>query len=385
MASPAAFYPLRQTPLHLIAEILAQLDSMQQLGVAVLSHRIFFDAFNQRRHFIIGNIIGNQIPPDELYFAIMLFESTQIDTSDADATRNFLTGRSEAVLGDVFSPLAKLSASDATIISRNHTAVDSLIQDYVVERQLCNAFDEVAAHEVDWGERPIDWVVSPYENSRLQEFLCQGLPFLSAMSRAKSYDERVDWLSLDWFEDRDLSLGPSEQRRNLIRLDHVFELLQLPEPDTPLKSYEHKQLRLLERPLDGEQEGIESSPFRMWLSSHLNCPIHCATFIDVDRNLWECGYVFWDHDESQDTLQARCDSLRAEPVYFNRQYQWSMGDVLRSQSQRADIYLAGGGGYWPGETWPDDGLDFSKIKGLSDKKKAELVEQWKREFALHPG
>ena len=133
MADRSVSYPLRQIPLHLIAEILAKSEYMQQLGVAVLSHRIFYDAFNQRRHFIIRNIITNQIPPDELSFAIILQESTRIDVSDSDAVRTFLTERSEVIRRDTLSPFAKLSASEATIISHNHTAVESLIHGFADE------------------------------------------------------------------------------------------------------------------------------------------------------------------------------------------------------------------------------------------------------------
>ena len=181
---------------------------------------------------------------------------------------------------------------------------------------------------------------------------------------------------MDWFEDRDSRCSPYEQLRNVTDFDDVLESLKLEDTRAPLMSFEDKQLSLLEQPLDGGNDGIGSSAFNMWLSAHLRLPIYSTTFFDPDRNLWECGYVFWDHDEGHEVLQTRCEELKADSQHFNRQYQWSTEDVLRSQSQRADIYLAGGGGYWP-----KDSIDFSRVNGLSEEEKEELIEQWKREFA----
>lgn len=59
-----------QMPLHLIGRMLLELDSIQSLGAAILSHSSFLGAFNEQRVPIMIRVLENQIPPDLMRYAM---------------------------------------------------------------------------------------------------------------------------------------------------------------------------------------------------------------------------------------------------------------------------------------------------------------------------
>ncbi|KAF7545570.1 hypothetical protein G7Z17_g9059 [Cylindrodendrum hubeiense] len=154
-------------------------------------------------------------------------------------------------------------------------------------------FDDVAAHDVDFGELPIDWHSDPEDLSNVQEF-----------------------------------------------------------------------------------DAIDSGPFFMWFTAHMQTSVFETTYDRSDRNLWEFGYVFWDSIDTRvvDVSQS-CEDARNNRPYFRRpEFEWTTGEVSRSIQQRGHIWLAGGAGYWPRY-----GFDFSRIDGLSEEKQQELIDRWQRD------
>lgn len=101
-------------------------------------------------------------------------------------------------------------------------------------------------------------------------------------------------------------------------------------------------------------------------------PIYEATYFKEDENLWECGYVIWDHHAELDreTLATKMEEARKLPPYFER-ITWSKDEFQHSQYQRRDIFFSGGRGHWP-----RNGLDFSRITGLTEEDQENLIYWW---------
>ncbi|KAI2471898.1 hypothetical protein F4781DRAFT_62891 [Annulohypoxylon bovei var. microspora] len=447
-------HPVLQLPLHVVAVVLSKLDTIQQLGPVILSHRIFLDSFNDSLHSVARNIIINQISAETSPLAFALLEPTRIKNGDYDAVCDLLTRLETASeTKDASSRfLPRLSMSDYNFLSRNYAAAEflgkslanevipiatdrlalnrlslevtprescrlnkaflryqlmcnllcsdeddeelsvddgnnlrllffskfspwvneqlSCIHTYL-ERKVAEAFDEFVAHDVEYGEMPINWSSDMIECSHVQWFLSQGLPLLSSVVRAKSYSERVHIFHLNNLRVREWKYEPDQQLAFMVPQDSLLEPLGLGSIDASLDSYTEEQLDQLARPSDGAQDSADSSPFRVWQAAHATNSIFDSIQSPRDRNLHECGYVLWDYaDISAADLREGCNSVRSEPPHFQQRLRdsWSDEDLLRSQEQRTEIYFSGGTGYWPRNSF-----DFSGIRGLSEEKKKKLL------------
>ncbi|KAI8179426.1 hypothetical protein K4K54_008394 [Colletotrichum sp. SAR 10_86] len=464
--------PLQRVPLHVVAIILTHLPSIQQLGLAILSHRIFHDALKDNIHSVVRGIIANQIPDITLPFALALLGSTKligdaeddIDSLLEDLTRGISEPRRAA------AALIDLSLDDYAFLSKNHAAVESLrdgfaretipafverfelehgghlnpqetfrldrafyryqimcnlycgrkgskrdlipyfgynfrhrhpffteFSPWVNEQLICvyhylenkviTAYDELAAHDVVWGELPVQWRRDPQELDRVQSYLtselqlCNGLPFLVSVMNAKTYEQRLKLLDLLDFEMVDGDYQPFQQLCQTVVADDYYDqemlfALNIVEDAELSQIYQAGKLDLVAGPMDGPQDSLSSTPFRVWLATHWTDGIWSTNFNALDQGFWECGYVMWDVDELPEMrLRGRSSAIRREgPSTQRLGASWTDEDVQRSERQRADLWLAGADGYWPRE-----GYDFSRITGLSEEKKQALVEKWKTE------
>lgn len=71
--------PLLELPLHLVAMILSQLDSIPSLGSAILSHSLFYSSFRYDTRCIVQRILRNQIPFELIHYAEAAFKSMFVD------------------------------------------------------------------------------------------------------------------------------------------------------------------------------------------------------------------------------------------------------------------------------------------------------------------
>lgn len=74
-AMPQPSFP--QMPLHLISLVLSELDSIQSLGSAILSHSSMYAAFNENPKTIMFRILLNQIPPNLMTYAAITHEASK--------------------------------------------------------------------------------------------------------------------------------------------------------------------------------------------------------------------------------------------------------------------------------------------------------------------
>ncbi|KAH6876620.1 hypothetical protein B0T10DRAFT_585332 [Thelonectria olida] len=127
-----------QMPLHIVAECLGRLSSGQQLGSAILSHRIFYDAFKESRTSICHSIVklGTRAIPDEvLPFAMALLEAQDVGPGDDEAVRQ-LAGRMHRDIlkpRDQVSQLLRLSEPQLRQLGETHALIESLMEHLVEE------------------------------------------------------------------------------------------------------------------------------------------------------------------------------------------------------------------------------------------------------------
>lgn len=80
----------QELPLHLISMILVELDCMQSLGSAILSHSLIYAAFCDDAKHIVQCVLRNQIPPELMHYAAAAFESNFVDNRNGSRVGSFL-------------------------------------------------------------------------------------------------------------------------------------------------------------------------------------------------------------------------------------------------------------------------------------------------------
>ncbi|KAI1413251.1 hypothetical protein F5Y13DRAFT_198969 [Hypoxylon sp. FL1857] len=247
-----------------------------------------------------------------------------------------------------------------------------------LERKVTAAFDDLVAHDVEWGKLGASWDNNAGDCHHIQRLLSLGLPFLSSIARADTYEERSRLLKRKLYSrsPTDPRYFPSRQLRFMAPQEDLVQRLHLSHDEDKLESYSPAQLGQFARPSDGAQDGMDSSPYRVWFATHMGCHVRTCVFNRGDWSLWQCGHVLWDYtdDVSAADLRQKFERLIREAPEFERyRNTWVKEDLARSQGQRADIFRAAGRGYWPRSD-----LDFSRILGMDEDEKKRLVEDWQQ-------
>lgn len=125
--------PFLEMPVHLLSMVLSDLDGMQTLGSAILSHPSFYAAYKERSTNIITRIVQNQIPLDLMPYAISVYEATRVDYRNPDDVMNLLLRFfSDVALPPSLMLLPRhLEPAAAHLISKTHSAVEQFSSDFV--------------------------------------------------------------------------------------------------------------------------------------------------------------------------------------------------------------------------------------------------------------
>lgn len=126
---------IQEIPLHIIGGVLAQLDSMQQLAPAILSHRLFLDAFKDNTRTVTASILRNQIPEKLLPFVIAVQQSAKVDPRNHDAVRSLLINFQEAILNpqSTISSLTSVTPHQAAEMEETYMATKCLCEGFADE------------------------------------------------------------------------------------------------------------------------------------------------------------------------------------------------------------------------------------------------------------
>ncbi|EWG54039.1 hypothetical protein FVEG_12342 [Fusarium verticillioides 7600] len=82
--------PLLFAPLHVVGYILEHLDSFEQLGQAISSHRIFYNAFKEYPRCVAQAVITTQIPEKVLLYALLSVETNRITPGDFQTLKEII-------------------------------------------------------------------------------------------------------------------------------------------------------------------------------------------------------------------------------------------------------------------------------------------------------
>lgn len=187
------------------------------------------------------------------------------------------------------------------------------------------AFNDVAAHEVEWGERNI----SVHEWSYIESFLSLGLGFVHRVVEAKTYEERFETLRLELsmdidflthtlneedFENADKNVGDlTEEERGVILHPQFF-----PDPDP--------------------------GPAEIWFWAYAAYSVGYVYAETDQRFLRKRGYVFFDQARLNEwevfskPFENVGDPSEEESIYED--------DMNHSYEERDRIWELGGRGYW---------------------------------------
>lgn len=146
MASTGA---ISRIPSDIIAHILSQLETIENLTVAIRSHRIFLNALNDGPYSIASAIVKSQIPSDAAPLLVALLESSRIAYRvDINVSREILdrlaSGISDPSQTASFF-LSKLSLSELAFCSHNYAAAESLAHNLAAEVK------PIAIQKLDFG------------------------------------------------------------------------------------------------------------------------------------------------------------------------------------------------------------------------------------------
>ncbi|KAK3299797.1 uncharacterized protein B0H64DRAFT_1269 [Chaetomium fimeti] len=220
------------------------------------------------------------------------------------------------------------------------------VHDYF-ERVLSRAFDEVAAHDVEWGCKSISWRTVADQNQHKQGYLLRGLKFLYQLQQATTYGERRQ------------ILGDSVPRtKNMLGTtlggygstvsgwpdwDYFWDHIDTTLPNGAYSvNYEWNS---------NGPDVYGSAPFRIWRASHEDCWRQDVIAHADHTWLRRCGYVFWDFSEATVTDdQLKLIISRARQKAWLDRFRRNDGELKRkmkrSRKERAEIYKRGGRGYW---------------------------------------
>lgn len=223
------------------------------------------------------------------------------------------------------------------------------IHDYLIE-EIKVPFDDVAQHDVNWGELSIAWVdTNVSEGCFYKEgYLLKGLDFIFQLSTARTYDDRHRLLM-------------SDQGAGGSHLSHALGPLSWLQHDgVPLEEYNDEEEKIyVNSPFDDDND---VGPVKAWRRIHARSTKDLFYYLKDHRQFRLRGYVMWDLPRllGWNFLSLPLQELTSEhfPGYPERLEQRAEWDRQNnSWAERSRIWLKGGRGWWaPGDEshiqWP---------------------------------
>ncbi|KAK3938124.1 hypothetical protein QBC46DRAFT_441437 [Diplogelasinospora grovesii] len=233
-----------------------------------------------------------------------------------------------------------------------------------LETKLSVVFNDVAAHDVEWGWKKIDWVSWTVAVPTRRFMLLHGIPFLHELTTSSDFQHWKELLDSAYMQRRfNASVGSSgnpledslRRCRNQEQLDVAAQnRRQTGEP--LLGEYDVGMLRALV-PARGQWEGgiddVTTLAVQLWKHAHhYRRGSQMAVFLDRLRFLRETGYIFWDGPLVRDSnapdprRKVRNPAWNPNRIPRRDEVQQQTKEMHDSWKIRRDIFLEGGSGYW---------------------------------------
>ena len=224
------------------------------------------------------------------------------------------------------------------------------IHDYLIE-EITVSFNDVAEHDIDWGELRIAWVDTFGSNEiwHKEGHLLKGLEFIFQLVTATTYDDRH-------------SLLTSKKRSGWPFLSDALTPSSAPRHDSiPLKEYNDEEERMfVSPPFDDD---LDSGPAEAWRWAHATCTKDRFYFLKDHRRFRQRGYVMWDYTRllGWNFFVLPIQALTPErlPTYSSERLEKEAKRKMQQDSftERERIWAKGGSGWWaPGDEshirWP---------------------------------
>ncbi|KAG8156475.1 hypothetical protein KVR01_013709 [Diaporthe batatas] len=219
------------------------------------------------------------------------------------------------------------------------------MHDYL-ERVLSRVFDEIAAHDVEWGAKSVDWLSRGKENMHKQAYLSYGLHFLFRVDRAEGYEQRLQLLKSKGLPHTSSFLAAHLHRappQDVCRCCPPGKYL-LGDRRWTRQEIESE---LRARDTDGPDD-LDSGPFDIWWYVHKHSFVQESVFQGENSLLRHYGYVMWDVPRTFDRgeVRSRVRAARRQAVADHDEVEKGRGQMERSWRERAAVYEDGGRGYW---------------------------------------
>ncbi|KAH6613667.1 hypothetical protein B0J18DRAFT_460556 [Chaetomium sp. MPI-SDFR-AT-0129] len=239
-------------------------------------------------------------------------------------------------------------------------------------RVVSEGFDEVAAHDVEWGFEGVDWREGAdlprgwargRYNARKDSYLFGGLGFLRKLDQVKTYEERRIILGRPPKPTAQM-LGRTMQECGSTRAEwedweYIWDRFDIG-PENKKSSAESSGWWITNGP-----DGYGSSPFRIWRVAHEDCWTMDVAGYPDHAPLRRWGYVMWDLPSTIFSTErllkvVLCGRKHSLLDRFRDQDPERKRAMKRSRRERAALYLKGARGYWAeGDlsrlVWPDSG------------------------------
>ncbi|KAF5987536.1 hypothetical protein FBULB1_1925 [Fusarium bulbicola] len=248
-----------------------------------------------------------------------------------------------------------------------------------LERNIVFRFRYIADNDVGYAGWKLRHSSVFQDCLRHDELFTRGLYFHSKVSQAKTIESMSN-----------LRKPPSDPRLrwDSDRLSEAFRSVTYPTSRAVLWLAFHEvmvrdagSLEFIQGTHDGEFDDLESTSCRSWRYAFRHSDFNDQGLTTHQSWLLDCAYTMWDYTRiSASLLSERLGIMRMtqsppEADLSDEEHD----DFNRSRTQREQILSRGGEGWWPTK-----GVDFSRVTGLTDQDKEELLSIWRASGWVEP-
>ena len=248
------------------------------------------------------------------------------------------------------------------------------IHDYLIE-EITILFNDVAEHDVDWGELHIEWVDTFGRNEiwHKEGYLLKGLEFIFQLVTTTTYDDRH-------------RLFTSNHGSKGSFLSDALTPSRVPyHGGAPLEEYNEEEERMfVSPPFDDD---LDSGPAEAWRWAHATCTKDRFYFLKDHRRFRQRGYVMWDYTRllGWNFFDLPIQALPPEqlPTYSPERFERETKRKMQKDSftERERIWAKGGRGWWaPGDEshirWPQQ---YQRPKVSLNRKQGYFLE-WSKNW-----
>lgn len=231
------------------------------------------------------------------------------------------------------------------------------------------AFDEVAAHDVEWGSLSVDWLSRGHANKHKQAYvsfkienrrstqfggwaanvhhgqLTYGLHFLYQLEQAASYEQRLSLL-----KSKGLPCTLPGLAAHLKHASPHHAMNEMPGGERlGSNRWSRREIDyvLREESTEGPDD-LDSNSFAIWKYTHKDCFANYCVFRSRNSVLRKYGYVMWDlpEDSVPKESRRRLRSAQQQAIRDLEEIEKKRPEMEQSWKERASIYAKGGRGYW---------------------------------------